>query len=106
VVTVVGVTGTHLLSDGFRGFVEASTAYVRRVASAIAVEKIQFAILVEDGDHFAAAVTCVSSDGFAEIAPRAHINPTRIGWRPAAHVTLDTFRCLKSGGKATDEGQG
>lgn len=91
-VAVVGVAGTHLLGDGFGGFVEASTAYVRRVASAIAVEEIQFAVLVKDGDHFAAAVTRVSPHRLAEIAPRADINTTRIGWRPAANVTLNTFR--------------
>ena len=32
----------NYLGDGFGGFVEASTAYVRRVARAIAVEEIQF----------------------------------------------------------------
>jgi hypothetical protein len=32
----------NYLGDGFGGFVDASTAYVRRVAGAVAVEKIQF----------------------------------------------------------------
>lgn len=79
-VAVVGITGTHLLGDGFGGFVDASTAYVRRVAGAVAVKKVQFTVLVEDGDHFAASVACVGSNRFGEIAPGADISPTRIGW--------------------------
>jgi hypothetical protein len=40
------------------------------------LKKGNYTVLVEDGDHFAASVTCVGSNRFGEIAPGADISPT------------------------------